>query len=73
MLVFVLNAALLWSSLGASFVAPGMTYAQVAALVREQPVILNRSGGNIVRGIEYPKARLHVTFEEGVAVAVTRY
>ena len=67
------QAAFLWSSLSGAFVVPGMTYAEVAALVREKPTILNRTQENIVRAVEYPKARLQVTFEAGVVVAVQRY
>jgi hypothetical protein len=71
MLALILNTGFLWSS-WASFVAPGMTYAEVAALVRERPIILNRTSENAIRGAQYPKARLVVTFEEGRVSTVQR-
>ncbi len=73
MFATILGIVLFLPSIGPSLVIPGMTYAEVAALVAERPVILNRTQQNWVRVAEYPRARTTVTFDEGRVVAVTRW
>lgn len=64
MFASIVGVGVCWTAMSQSVVKPGMTYAELMALLHEQPVILNREQQKVIREVEFPRAGVTVAFNE---------
>ena len=54
-------------------VTPGMSIVEVVAILGKPDAVLNRTGQNLVRAVQYSKTRVSVEYHEGIVVKLHRW
>ena len=73
MIATLITMQLAWTQAAPMLVTPGMSIVEVVAILGKPDAVLNRTGQNLVRAVQYSKTRVSVEYHEGIVVKLHRW